>query len=1543
MPLSPFELTVVRTLRRSAAPLSGRQVAELVGVAPNTANKTLRRLQTSGLVDATRVGRAQLWTTTADAGDLPELHETPHQRVALVVTAVDLEHSAVRNRLINLARDRVAGTWLMRGEIPGHHVNWTVFLGRAGMGNATSAALVGMAAKDLKANLVAFVGTAGGLKPDDQRHGDVVVASRIHNPYSGKQIPTSDGAKLLGRDTSYNVPAPLLSLVSACIDDSAWTPAKSSPHYSSKHPHAYTAPIVSVEAVQVDPSGPVVNEIRERFQNAAAIDMESFGLAAGSDIHDLPVLAFRGISDFLGDKANPGNDDVQPTAAGNAAQLLREVLAYAHPDDFKRGAPILPTPPDPNPSASDESTYNLPNSGRTWLNRLEQRSPERARTAREDIGQMRGAGLTAATFLNRALHRPPAWLREDDTGDGWAFIASLASIADSKVTHRAFEQAARAAQLTGQHDASAFFSLCGVLEQLGSINTSEDVSIEDSPDIDAGVGTVASIDQVGGRALAFQLLQTLRTGRPNWLVPVVDFFAAVVERDLHAIKASAEVAVAALGLRDETGVLQDPDRPAKSVVIEPHIRDFTAAIILRQLALMMLAPGAADELNVPTGLAAPYSRGNPVTRDLADDGLRLARWAADLRPGSEGARLTQAQTMLAVLISMSGRTSTDIEDEISRQARLIEADALDIRDVYRDWGGDTGSALAVAARARSIQGDFIGALRLLQPAPDGVATPQEAKHPEVIRIASFIARAAGKDELALQLASRVTDPAERELLRAAVLADSPQMTEETNEALLAVLRSGGDNHATFQALMALSRRYKTLRPNERREVVAEIDHRSRRDPDLADVLRARLAISEGDADQALVYVRGLTRNELALDAHADALILKGDAEQAARLLFDEGSKRGDIPLMAAGLEIAIQHGLLDSAHNIALHLLAHPHAAPVRRKANRALQHVARMKGEWNEVASRTEIIISEAQADHIPIPETEFWILAEAYYFAEKYEQALQAITRSESVTFTDRGHAHLLVSILHRVNDEQRVPPERPGPPRPGLLSNPKTYSMFMRAAAEWADDEQIAAAAMGVVLMAPDQDLNDVQIAQFRKYAEDYFERHGEDASITQIDVEDDNLDNLIEFLESDGQRKRALDSLANDVIAGRLPLAVLTELAQRTCTESLIRCDLDQVLAVDGGDHHENSVGIKTAHKALKSKVVVDTTTLTVAAWTGHPFRKLAARFEGVLVSTEVRDDVLRARNSLAMRSTTTMGWDDREGRPFISETSPDLAAQYAEAAEQVWAVTRELQLVPGAPLKRGNKWLSAVMTAQELGVPVWADDYVLRQLSRSMGVPAFSSLDLIRATSDERAIDKAVEALRQARVVDLPMEGLWFHLAFKANWDLRTPFALAITRPFAWRDIPAAFDEYQRLIRLRPDDMEPARLAGWAHHAAIGLLSALQESARPGAAASLLAWTIMFGDPLFELVRDGHPARTSSELPSRAGELTRELLKVSKHLADRFYPSVNPVPGVVDVICQVLIGALGADATRQVVAALVQRLDDDYGREFFAAYIASASV
>ncbi|WP_028048816.1 helix-turn-helix domain-containing protein [Cellulomonas sp. URHD0024] len=1516
MAYTAIEVDLLRMLRRSADPLSGRQIADIIGVAPNTANRLLKGLMKQGLLSSTTEGRATRWTTTADVAELSELRGSPTEGVVLIVTAVELEHTEVRNRLVNTKRVRVGGISMLSGDVPGAGINWTVYLGRAGMGNATSAALVGLAAGELHADLVAFVGTAAGLKPSDHRHGDVVIANRIHNPYAGKQVSTGTGSKLLGRDKTYSVPAPLLSLVGACIEDSSWTSSMRSHHYSATHPHAFVAPIVSVEAVQTDTNGPVMAEISSRFQDAAALDMESFGLAAGSDIHALPVLVVRGLSDFVDDKTASTDEDRQPRAAANAAGMLRDILVFAGPDDFKLvgGPPSVQGGP-PN-SELDTTDIQLPGGLQVWIERLKARSVSRAASAMAAVTEMRRGNVSAATWLSRALHRPPAWLREDDTGDGWALVSSLASLAGSTIAWRGFEHAAKAAALTGSGETQAYFTLAARVDRLGDVLDALD----------------------GDEESATHVFDDLSEDVLTRFGSVVRFYQARARADVAEAKAGAEAALAALGLQDTNGVLRVPEGPSTTALLDAELRDMLGASILCVLALMMLAPGAADQLGVQSGMAARGVRGNPLTGDLADDGLQLAEWALTLRPKSEGVRLVHAQALLVMLVALSGREA-DPNGNVSKRAKTVESEALRSREVYRDWGSaQAGTALAIAAHARALQGDAVGALRLLLPAPDGVATQPEARHADVVRLSAQIARLAGKNELALELAAKSPDPIDRQLLRAAVLSGRPQMAQEAKAALLAALdlSTGSSEHRSTQPLLALTRLFNSLGPTEQETVTARIDALEARDSDLAEVLRARINLSQGDTQTAMTRVRALTQSELALETHADALVAAGRVMDAATLVFNEGVRRGDTPLVTEALEIAMKGGQLAYAREIALHLLADDQGRPVHLTAVRALQQIAYEQHQWQEVAVRTEQAMRAMADSELPVPEIEYWRLAEALYFQEQFDRAATVLVNAPDVRFDRREKAQLFLSILRRDIDDQRSP--RRGLTKTSLtLANPTVYTLFARAASDWAADEQIAATALSVVLMAPGAPLDDLQIAEFRKYAEDYFARHGENASIKQVKVEEDNLEPLIEVLRRGSDHRHAVEDAALEVQAGRYPLTVLAEIAGRTCTEMLIRRDVGYVLAVED----DAGQGVRAAKLALNGRAVVDTTAVVVAPWTGIAFKRLAAHFDAVVIPAPVREDIARARGSLAMKSTGTMGWNAREQRPTLFEITEEQAEELAVDAEAVWADIQGLQVAPVTGATRVDEWLSAITVAKELGIPLWADDTAMRRLARSMDVEAFGSLDLIEATADAATVATATAALRENKVVDLPLDAPWDLMAARSDWDLGSAFALALSRPVVWADLPSAWSQFRLLFRRRPADMEAARVAQWAYLAANGLALATAPAVRPKVISALLTWVVFNADPVFADVYSGSGEPGTPTLAEHSGRVTELVIDAAQQLGERYYPAADSLIAFVDVLCESLISTVGPAATSRVIATLVSRLDAAVGRRVFAAFMQSA--
>src|SRR5439155_14681248 len=112
----------------------------------------------------------------------------------VVLTALASEFAAVRSHFAEATLRRTrSGTRYDVGFVRGEHLDWEVYLAEVGMGNSGAAAEVAGAVETFSPRLILFVGVAGGLKPSDQRHGDVVVASAVYNVHSAKLVPHPDG------------------------------------------------------------------------------------------------------------------------------------------------------------------------------------------------------------------------------------------------------------------------------------------------------------------------------------------------------------------------------------------------------------------------------------------------------------------------------------------------------------------------------------------------------------------------------------------------------------------------------------------------------------------------------------------------------------------------------------------------------------------------------------------------------------------------------------------------------------------------------------------------------------------------------------------------------------------------------------------------------------------------------------------------------------------------------------------------------------------------------------------------------------------------------------------------------------------------------------------------------------------------------------------------------------------------------------------------------------------------------------------------------
>jgi len=333
----------------------------------------------------------------------------------VVLTALNLEHAAIRRRLTDLRRvDHSSGTVFEIGRVPGGTV--TVALGVTGEGNTAAAVLVERAITVFRPRAVFFVGVAGALH-DGLALGDVVVATRIYAYHSGSVQP--DGFR--ARPRSWDIPHHLDQLaryVSRTADWSQTLPP------DRRVPVVHFRPVAAGEVVLNARDHPLSQQLRSTYDDAAAIEMESAGVALAGHLNNAaPVLTIRGISDRAdGRKYATDEEGWQPVAADNAAAFALAVAAEAFRPDDPRSAAASPTVVEPAPS-------QLPASSGTFVGRAEHLAWLDATLLRHDgerpviavLTGMAGVGKTALAVHwahRRAEAFPDGLLYADARGFG---------------------------------------------------------------------------------------------------------------------------------------------------------------------------------------------------------------------------------------------------------------------------------------------------------------------------------------------------------------------------------------------------------------------------------------------------------------------------------------------------------------------------------------------------------------------------------------------------------------------------------------------------------------------------------------------------------------------------------------------------------------------------------------------------------------------------------------------------------------------------------------------------------------------------------------------------------------------------------------------------------------------------------------------------------------------------------------------------------------------------------------------------------------------
>lgn len=245
----------------------------------------------------------------------------------VVLTALDSEHAAVWDLIEEPAVHRhAAGTRFAVGHVRGG--GGRVALAAVGAGNGPAAVLAERAITEFRPRAVLFTGIAGALH-DDLELGSIVVATKVYGYHGGFEGRAGFRARPQAWDADHE-----LEQVARHVNRAGtWRRGLSTT------PKVRFRPIAAGEVVLNSRETPLAEQLRQHFDDAAAIEQESAGTAKAAQLNRAPFLAVRGISDKAdGRKYETDGEGWQPLAARNAAAFTIAVAAELLSSTPRRGS-----------------------------------------------------------------------------------------------------------------------------------------------------------------------------------------------------------------------------------------------------------------------------------------------------------------------------------------------------------------------------------------------------------------------------------------------------------------------------------------------------------------------------------------------------------------------------------------------------------------------------------------------------------------------------------------------------------------------------------------------------------------------------------------------------------------------------------------------------------------------------------------------------------------------------------------------------------------------------------------------------------------------------------------------------------------------------------------------------------------------------------------------------------------------------------------------------------------------------------------------------
>ena len=783
-------------------------------------------------------------------------------------------------------------------------------------------------------------------------------------------------------------------------------------------------------------------------------------------------------------------------------------------------------------------------------------------------------------------------------------------------------------------------------------------------------------------------------------------------------------------------------------------------------------------------------------RQQANRAIAILEDAAVLDKNASGIRVLVAQLLLA-------RARLGVSDSIVSDYAKARGYALAARDLRRIWDGDSVEAILVALKATALAGDLEGAQRLITPVPLGDATPHESKDPRLIGERAKLAALTGDNQTAMTLMEQLNLEHDRHL----VLGYIAQRQGDTNEAstqMLNAWRSAESDDERIEAAAALAELGASM-PD-----LADLESRQ---PEVVARIKTLHDVTTKPGDRLVNLRQKAHDSEQISVVLAETLAGVDDMLGAAAVLRDAGLRWNNPLLLKMAADRHQAGGDFQAAVECcqeALQLAGSGWAGEV--DALGVMFNAQESLGLHDQSLLTAKRMVSIA-----PESLDVRWVLIQSLLRHGDLPGAWSALNyNGEPVQPRSPHEVRACVDLLARFD------------------MSPLFLSRALKLFNEWESDEELQGVILAQVhLRSGSRKLSDGDVEILQRATATYLGEHPNSAVFRSFSVTDDQdpLANIQEEL-----KRRAPDpelvALVQRIRTGEIPLGLGALAMGRSYAECAILGISDLVYSSAPAFSEGSQTAAQTA---IGNSAVLDPSAAVTLARISETTREtLTASFQFVDGTVEAYRDALQAQESLALRSTMSLGWNQEAARPSVSritQTEADALAALADGVVSVYGRARRSSwphLKHLSEFEDAEPWLGSLDYAIETGTPFWCDDVVLRSIARDRGVSSFSTVDLMRELVHEGALGSSEERMAEAvlidgRYVELGFESETMRLAADlGGWQPRGAAAVLV-RAANWAD-PETVIAFVLEGVARNIAADPESVRGWTYYATKGVVA-----------------------------------------------------------------------------------------------------------------------